>query len=120
MPKRRRTKTAGRARRKVKRTRAASRKKPAPHTNPTRGLVRQEAVVTIRTMFDSRIVEGWVFPTAPIVELMEEWSYLLRSRARWVDRSDVRLSLRDRALADLEKLGLTTAYIRQLANTQPG
>ena len=69
-------------------------------------------------MFDSRIVEGWVFPTAPIVELMEEWSYLLRSRARWVDRSDVRLSLRDRALADLEKLGLTTAYIRQLANTQ--
>ncbi len=112
MPKRRRiTKAAGRVRRG---------KTPAPpkkKTRPTRKLARQKPVVTVRTMIDNRIIEGWVFATAPIVELTEEWSYLLRSRARWVDRADVRLSLRDRALADLEKLGLTTSYIRRLANT---
>jgi hypothetical protein len=119
MPKRRRiTEAGGRAKRKAS-PRAARGKTPAPAKTkalPARKLAKQKPVVTIRTMIDNRIIEGWVFPTAPIVELTEEWSYLLRSRARWVDRADVRLSLRERALADLEKLGLTPSYVRQLAN----
>lgn len=54
-------------------------------------------------------------PSAPIIQLAQEWSYLLRSRTRWVDHNGVRLSLRDRALTDLEQLGFSRSFIRRLA-----
>jgi hypothetical protein len=69
-------------------------------------------------MIDRRLVEGHVLPSAPIDRLAQEWSYLLRSRARWVDHPDVRLSLRDRALGDLEELGLSQSFVRRLATVR--
>ena len=59
-----------------------------------------------------------MLPSAPIERLAHEWSYLLRSRARWVDHPHVRRSLRDRALADLDELGLSQPFVRRLATVR--
>jgi hypothetical protein len=96
-----------------KRHGAAPNYKPAPASRNTR--VRRAAVVTVRTLIAGRQIEGRVPPSAPIEELAGEWAYLLRSRARWVDQSSVRYSLRDRALTDLAQLGLKQAFIKRLA-----
>src|SRR5688572_368815 len=77
------------------------------------------AVATIRASIAwPRLIESHVLPAAPLGRLAEEWTYLLRSRARWVEHGDVRLSLRERALADLEQLGCTRSFVRRLATTQ--
>jgi len=76
-------------------------------------------LVTIRASIRwPRLIEGHVLPSAPLGRLAEEWTYLLRSRARWVDHDDVRPKIRERALDDLEQLGCTRSFIRQLATTQ--
>jgi hypothetical protein len=98
----RRTETA--TRRRKKNTARASAIRESPN-----------ALVTIRTLIGRRLIEGHLAAAAPIVRLDEEWSYLLRSRARWVDHDDVRKSLRERALTDLEQLGFTRAFVRRLA-----
>jgi hypothetical protein len=77
--------------------------------------VRPSPVITVRTLIGGRRVEGRILSSAPIVRLADEWAYLLRSRARWVDQSSVRLTLRDRALADLVTLGLSPSFIERLA-----
>ena len=77
--------------------------------------VRPSPVITVRTLIGGRRIEGHVPASAPIERLTEEWAYLLRSRARWVDQPHVRLSLRERALADLETLGLARSFIERLA-----
>ena len=98
----RRAKTATRQRKKAIARAGAKREPP-------------NAFVTIRTQIGRQLIEGHLAAGAPIVRLNEEWSYLLRSRARWVDHGEVRKSLRERALADLEQLGFTRAFVRRLA-----
>jgi hypothetical protein len=104
MPTRRRTKTVATRKRTKTRTPRAGATRAAPN-----------AIVTIRTLIGRRLIEGHLAPGAPIVRLTEEWSYLLRSRARWRDHDGVRQSLRTRALDDLEQLGFTRPFVRQLA-----
>jgi hypothetical protein len=97
-----------------RKTVAASKRKKAP---ARRGAKREppNAVVTVRTLIGQHIIGGHLGAGAPIVRLNEEWSYLLRSRARWRDHDDVTKSLRTRAIDDLEQLGFTRAFVRQLA-----
>ena len=104
MPTRRRTKPVATRKRTKTRTPRAGAKRESPN-----------AVVTLRTLIGRRVIEGHLAAGAPIVRLNEEWSYLLRSRARWRDHDDVRKSLRTRAIDDLEQLGFTRPFVRQLA-----
>src|SRR6185295_11941934 len=53
-----------------------------------------------------------------IVRLAEEWAYILRSRSRWKDDDDVREKYRQRALDDLERLGVPSAFMKQMASRQ--
>ena len=102
MPTRRRKPVATRRRKKASSRAGATLKSP-------------NAVVTLRTLIGRRLIEGHLADGAPIVRLNEAWSYLLRSRARWRDHDDVRKSLRARAIDDLEQLGFTRPFVRQLA-----
>ena len=72
-------------------------------------------VVTIRAFAGGALVERPVLRAAPIVRLAEEWTYTLRSRARWLDNQDLRDSIRGRALTGLEALGVTRKDLEQLA-----
>lgn len=83
---------------------------PAPLSSAPRG-----TVVTIRTLLDNELVEAHVGSQPALVRLADEWAYVLRSRARWVDHDAVRESFRDRALADLERLGVERGIIKRLA-----
>jgi hypothetical protein len=95
--------------------RAATRKRRKPSARAGTTRRSPNAIVTVRTLIGRRLLEGHLAATAPLVRLNEEWSYLLRSRARWRDHGDVRKSLRERALADLELLGFTRPFVRRLA-----
>jgi hypothetical protein len=118
MAKRRRTSAATRRQQTAARaagTRARGNTSTAKRAGSTRRAKTSGTVVTIRTLIANRLIEDRLSPSAPIVQLAQEWSYLLRSRARWVDHKDVRLSLRERALNDLEQLGFSRTFIRRLA-----
>jgi len=72
-------------------------------------------VVTIRTRDDHK---GEAVPrSAPIDRMASEWSYILRSRARWLDDQYERESLRVRALEDLKSVGVSKAFMQTLAST---
>lgn len=86
-------------------------RRPRPARHP------RASVITIRTLIDDRLVEVHVAGGPPLIRLAEEWAYVLRSRARWVDDDSVREAFRERALADLERLGVPRAFVRQLATT---
>ncbi len=83
---------------------------------PTRkGRVAPPAVVTIRAFAGGALVESLVSRAAPLVRLSEEWTYVLRSRARWLDHQELRDSIRDRARTALESLGVTPEKMEQFA-----
>ena len=75
----------------------------------------EQPVITIRARIGSRLVEEQVSRHAPLVRLAEEWTYILRSRTRWADDPGLRLSVRDRALDDLERVGVRRAFMKKLA-----
>ena len=77
-----------------------------------------QTVITIRTLIRGRLLEEKVFRSAPLTRLAEEWTYVLRSRTRWADDADLRLSVRDRALRDLEHVGVRRAFMKKLATAQ--
>jgi hypothetical protein len=52
---------------------------------------------------------------AALVRLSQEWGYVLRARPRWNDDPNLRHSMGERALADLEGLGVPLAFVRRLA-----
>jgi hypothetical protein len=114
MPKRRLVRSAAARRAAAAAAKAPAR--PARRKTASKKGANDSIVVTIRTKIGKKIVESSILSSAPIIRLAEEWSYLLRSRARWVEQEKVRLSLRDRALADLQLLGVKPAFIAQLAN----
>lgn len=72
-------------------------------------------VVTIRTLSRGRLVEQKISQQAPLARLAEEWTYILRARNRWADDAGLRLSVRDRALRDLEQIGVPRAFMKKLA-----
>ena len=90
-----------------RRAKPVARRKPEIHT-----------VVTIRTSIGNRLVEQKVSRSAPLQRLAEEWTYILRSRTRWADDADLRLNVRERALEDLERVGVRRTFIKKLAQGQ--
>ena len=73
------------------------------------------AVVTVRAAVADGIVSTSISRKAGIVRLAEEWTYILRSRARWLDDQERRESFRDRALTGLNSLGITREQIAKFA-----
>jgi hypothetical protein len=49
-----------------------------------------------------------------IERLSEEWTSILRSRARWADDPQLRESIRERALVDLESIGVPERVAMQM------
>jgi hypothetical protein len=72
-------------------------------------------VITIRALYRKRLIEQPISQDAPLLRLAEEWTYILRSRARWADDGDLRLWVRDRALDGLERVGVRRAFMKKLA-----
>jgi hypothetical protein len=50
-----------------------------------------------------------------LIRLAQEWGYILRARARWAADPDLRTTIADRALKDLESVGIDQAFLQQLA-----
>jgi hypothetical protein len=71
--------------------------------------------VTIRAFARNRLVEHTLPAQASLERLAEEWTYVLRSRARWLDDPGQRQAKRERAQNDLATLGLPLATLKQLA-----
>jgi hypothetical protein len=97
------------------RTKRAPAKTPRKPT--TKRTPEDQTVITIRTLIRGRLVEQKVSRQAPVARLAEEWTYILRSRTRWADDAELRLSVRDRALRDLERVGVPRAFMKKLATT---
>jgi hypothetical protein len=76
---------------------------------------RPDALVTIRTLTDEGLIEQPVRRRAEIERLAEEWTYILRSRTRWLDDDELRESFRERALEALEQIGVPRAFMKKLA-----
>jgi hypothetical protein len=76
-----------------------------------------QPVITIRTLIRGQLVEQKVSRQAPVARLADEWTYILRARTRWADDADLRLSVRDRALRDLEQIGVPRAFMKKLATS---
>ena len=79
-------------------------------------LQADDTVITIRTMVPlTRTISETVRRSPDIERLSDEWTYTLRSRARWLDDPLLRESISERALADLERLGISRAFMKKLA-----
>ena len=90
-------------------------RRAAPRSTRRRAVL-PNPVVRIRMQTGQRVFMEEVRREAPIERLAEEWTYILRSRTRWVDDEDVRHSFRDRSLADLERLGVTRRFVKAMAS----
>lgn len=93
------------------------RRKPAETARSTRAS-GDAAIVTLRTMIDGAVREQGIAASSPIRRIAEEWTYVLRARARWSTDSDLRLEMRSRAVNDLKRLGVADEFLRTLASTQ--
>jgi hypothetical protein len=47
--------------------------------------------------------------------LAQQWNYILRARARWASDPDLRSTIGDRAIEDLNSIGVHRDFLRQLA-----
>ena len=47
--------------------------------------------------------------------LAQQWNYILRGRARWASDPDLRSTIADRAIEDLNSIGVHRDFLRQLA-----
>lgn len=96
------------ARRRIAKPNAANPARREPAVAP--------AVVRIRMRAETGLLTEEVRRDAPLERLAEEWSYILRSRARWVDDDDIRHAFRDRALDDLDRLGVSVGFVKAMAS----
>lgn len=87
----------------------------SPRRSPARRRAQDDTVITIRTRIGQRLFEERVSRSAPLARLAEEWTYVLRSRTRWADDSELRLLVRERALADLKRVGVRESFMKKLA-----
>jgi hypothetical protein len=109
MPKQRRRRQAvGRGPRSVRRALRAAR---GGSGTAARTSSAAPAVVRIRMRAGGDVFVEQVRRDAPIERIAAEWTYILRSRTRWVDDGAIRHAFRDRALADLERLGVGRAFV---------
>jgi len=73
-------------------------------------------VVTIRAPDGKKVLETEVNHPERLERLAQEWSYILRARARWAANPDLRASIADRALEDLKSLGIDRAFLQKLGS----
>jgi hypothetical protein len=74
-----------------------------------------DALVTIRALTAAGLIEQPVRRQAGIIRLAEEWTYILRSRARWLDDDELRESFRERSLEALDEIGVPRSFMTKLA-----
>jgi hypothetical protein len=115
MPKKRRRRPAGArasqaAGRRPRTIARADRESPRPRPPQT------DAIVRIRIRLEGRVLVEPVTRDAPVERLAQEWAYILRSRKRWVDDHAIRRWFRDRAIDDLERLGVSREYVERMAS----
>lgn len=75
-----------------------------------------QTVITIRTQLRRGLIEARVSRHPRVERLAEEWTYILRSRTRWADDEELRLSKRERALDSLELVGVSRTFMKKLAS----
>jgi hypothetical protein len=80
---------------------------------PRRASSAAPPVVTIRARARGALVERTVSAKQALLRLAEEWTYVLRSRARWLDDQERRELVRNRALRALGALGITRNDVKQ-------
>ena len=73
-----------------------------------------QKVVTVR----ARGHDVDVSRNAPVLRVAEEWTYVLRSRARWLDNQELRDTVRDRAVDALKSLGLSDNDLQEFAKAR--
>ena len=76
---------------------------------------KKVAVVTVRASQPGGMLEVDIDNEAQFARIAHWWGYILRSRSRWAGNQDRRQSLRERAIEDLERAGLTREFIRRLS-----
>jgi transglutaminase-like putative cysteine protease len=93
----------------------SSRKKAARKPSVA-AVASAQPVVTIRARDRKVLIEAVITRVqgSLIEHLAQKWAYILRVRTRWNDDTDLRQSFGERALADLGRLGVSHATIRQL------
>lgn len=87
-------------------------KKPAPKPTTAKSSSGKE-FVTIRAQNGVLVAR----PDHPerLPRLAQQWNYILRARARWASDPDLRCTIGDRALEDLNSIGVHRDFLRQLA-----
>lgn len=86
----------------------------APAATITSG--EKSPVITIRAWRSNKErIEAKVPRQPRLVRLSQEWAYILRTRARWVDNQIQRLRFRERAISDLKSIGVSQYDIERLA-----
>jgi hypothetical protein len=91
---------------------SAPRSRKSENADPASNL----RLVTIRSQIhEARIDAGVSYSKGALIErLALEWAYILRVRTRWNDDTDMRHAFGERAVADLERIGVPRATILQL------
>jgi hypothetical protein len=100
------------------RPRGKSSKKETARPLPAAPSPQSTRVITIRARDGKKALEASVTRAAGSIleRLAEEWAYILRARPRWKDDADLRRSFGNRAVGDLERVGVTPAFVRRLSS----
>ncbi|MBP2428845.1 hypothetical protein [Bradyrhizobium elkanii] len=77
-----------------------------------------EAVVVVRALLNDELFEARVTEPRRLARVAQEWSYILRVRARWAQDADLRSQLGERAVKDLSSLGISGAQLKSLATAE--
>ncbi|MET0639888.1 MAG: hypothetical protein ABWZ19_07750 [Hyphomicrobium sp.] len=93
-------------------------KKTAPRSRKSENAdaASNQRLITIRAQIEEGKIDAEVsYSKGALVErLALEWAYILRVRTRWNDDTDMRHAFGERAVADLERIGVPRATILQL------
>ena len=96
--------------------------KNAKAPKPARARKLDGTVITIRAMVGEpgrqTLLKVSLKNRPQLARIAEEWTYILRSRTRWADDMSIRPLFRDRALADLDTIGLSRTLVKQLSTTR--
>jgi len=102
----------------AKRSRSVRRapKKAAPHSAHIDTPAPEGIVVTIRARDGEEMLVARVMRSKKLERLAREWAYILRERQRWSDDEDLRESLGERALNDLQGIVEPPDFMQRLAS----
>ncbi|MCK1298376.1 MULTISPECIES: hypothetical protein [unclassified Bradyrhizobium] len=93
----------------------ARRSKSGRSAGSSRPSVLTRRIVTIRADKTFGIPETDITNPERLRRLAQEWTYLLRVRARWSSDPDLRKAIASRAVSDLESIGVTRERLQELA-----